>query len=564
MDFKTFQYKRPDIESLKLTMNTLMDKLRDASSLDEFKRYFLQINAVREDFLTACDLAKTRYNMNNADSFYCEEVEYINNIMPFYEGAVSKLYKILIECDYKKDIEATWGKQLINIAELTVKTFKQDIIEDLKEENRLSNDYSKLMASAKINYNNSELTLSQIAAYTSSFDREVRKDSSKAKYSFFQKNSEELDYLYDSLVNTRDKIAKKLGYKDYVELGYARMLRGSYRPSDVKKFRDQIVEYIVPLSVKLKERQRKRLCLDSLKYYDESLIFANGNPKPLGGEAFIKTTALEIFKEMSKETGEFFKFMEVSNLMDLGSRKNKRVGGYCTYFYKYKAPFIFTNFNGTAADVKVLTHEAGHAFQAYLSRDTEVLEYISPTLEACEIHSMSMEYFVWPWVDRFFGSKGDRYKFEHLSGSINNLCYMACVDEFQHIVYENPQMSPKERKEAWRQLEKKYMPMRDYKDNSFLNEGGYWQQQRHIYIYPFYYIDYALAQICALQFWKLSKDDNVKAWEKYTKLCKIGGSLSFAELVKTVGLKSPFEEDCINTVIKDIEQWLDSIADNEL
>jgi M3 family oligoendopeptidase len=564
MNFNEFSYNRVNIKEFQLSMKEMLAALKNSKDFSECRKHMLEINNLREIFLTNCDIAKTRYNMNTADSFYNEEVEYINNILPLYEELVSEYYKLLIDSPFIIEIEKEWGKQLIQIANLTIKTFSPEIIEDLKEENKLANEYSKLMASAKIIYNNEEYNLSGIGKFTSSQDRVTRKSASEAKYRFFTDYSEKLDALYDSLVKVRNTIAHKLGYKNYVELGYARMLRSSYNAEDVKNFRDQIAKYIVPLSVKLRERQKNRLQLESLKYYDEPIVFPQGNPKPIGNQAFIENTALDIFQQLSIETGEFFTMMQNSNLMDLEGRNNKRVGGYCTYFYKYKAPFIFTNFNGTAGDVKVLSHEAGHAFQAYLSRESEVLEYVSPTLEACEIHSMSMEYFIWPWVEKFFGDGGNRYKFEHLSGSINNLCYMACVDEFQHIIYDRPDMSPKERKTVWRALEMKYMPVRDYVDNSFLAEGGYWQQQRHIYIYPFYYIDYALAQICALQFWKAANENKEEAWNKYIKLCKAGGNQSFTDLIKHVNLKSPFEVDCVETVITDIQQWFEIIYEEEL
>lgn len=564
MNFNDFIYKRADIYQLQESIRSLITSMNNSSNFEEFKRLLIKINILREDFLTNCDIAKTRYNMNSSDSFYSEEVDFINNIMPLYEELISELYTIILNSPFKQEIENQWGSQLIRIAEQTVKTISPVIIEDLKKENMLANEYSKLMASAKIEYNGKELTLSQITNYITSFNREVRKSASKAKYSYFQRNSEKLDQLFNSLVLLRDKVAKDLGYENYIDLGYARLLRSTYNASDVKRFREQILEFIVPLSVKLRERQRQRLKLDVLKHYDESLVFTDGNPKPLGKEDFIRNISLEVFNKISKDTGEFFDLMNNANLMDLESRKNKRVGGYCTYFYKHKAPFIFTNFNGTAGDVKVLSHEVGHAFQAYLSRNSDILEYISPTLESCEIHSMSMEYFVWPWVDKYFGKDATRYKYEHLSSSINNLCYMACVDEFQHIVYEKPDISPKERKDIWRELEKKYMPNRVYDENNFLAEGGFWQQQRHIYIYPFYYIDYALAQVCALQFWKMSNRNPDYAWGKYIELCKAGGAYAFTDLIQIAGLKSPFEEGCVKDVIADIEQWFSSIAETDL
>ena len=263
-----------------------------------------------------------------------------------------------------------------------------------------------------------------------------------------------------------------------------------------------------------------------------------------------------MYEDLSKETGEFFKFMQENHLMDLVAKKGKAGGGYCTFIEDYKAPFIFSNFNGTSGDIDVLTHEAGHAFQVYSSRHFEIPEYYWPTYEACEIHSMSMEFFTWPWMDLFFKEDTDKYKFSHLSDALLFLPYGVSVDEFQHWVYENPEATPKERKLQWREIEKKYLPHKDYEGNDYLENGGFWQRQGHIYNSPFYYIDYTLAQICAFQFWKRSRENQEEAWADYVKLCKLGGSMSFTKLVEAANLISPFEDGCVESVVGEIETWL--------
>lgn len=250
--------------------------------------------------------------------------------------------------------------------------------------------------------------------------------------------------------------------------------------------------------------------------------------------------------------------------MDLVAKKGKQGGGYCTYISEYGAPFIFSNFNGTSGDIDVLTHEAGHAFQVYESRGFEVPEYGFPTYEACEIHSMSMEFFTWPWMDRFFEDEADKYRFDHLASGLIFIPYGVTVDEFQHFVYENPDATPAERKQAWREIERKYLPHRNYDDNTYLEQGGFWHKQGHIFSSPFYYIDYTLAQICAFQFWKKMHEDRSAAWADYLHLCRQGGSKSFVELVKVAGLISPFEDGCVTSVIGSINAWLDSVDDAAL
>jgi M3 family oligoendopeptidase len=355
-----------------------------------------------------------------------------------------------------------------------------------------------------------------------------------------------------------------LGYKNFVELGYARLTRTDYNAEMVANFRKQVEEYIVPVATRLKERQRKRIGVDELKYYDDRFSFKTGNPTPKGDPEWIINNGKKMYSELSPETEEFFNFMLDHELMDLVSKKGKASGGYCTFFTEYKAPFIFSNFNGTSGDIDVLTHEAGHAFQVYLSRDYQIPEYNWPTLEACEIHSMSMEFFTWPWMELFFKEDTDKYKFSHLSEGLLFIPYGVAVDEFQHFVYENPEATPTERKRAWREIEKKYLPHRNYEGNEYLENGGFWHQQGHIFNSPFYYIDYTLAQICAFQFWKKMHENREAAWSDYVHLCKQGGSKPFTELVKEAKLISPFEDGCVKSVIGVIEDWLNSVDDTKL
>ena len=362
----------------------------------------------------------------------------------------------------------------------------------------------------------------------------------------------------------RHRIATTLGYENYVQLGYDKLTRTDYGPKEVAKFREQVLEHIVPLNRSLIKRQTKRLGLDHLYYYDAALKFNSGNPKPAGDEAWMVEQAKHMYSELSPETDEFFTFMTDKKLLDLASRDGKRQGGYCTYMPNHRSPFIFANFNGTAHDVTVLTHEAGHAFQIFSSRDYEVSEYQWPTLEACEIHSMSMEYLTYPWMKNFFEEDHDKFTFSHSSEPITFIPYGVTVDEFQHWVYEHPEATPEERKTAWRTIEKKYLPDRDYADNEFLEKGGFWFRQGHIFRTPFYYIDYTLAMTCAAQFYVKSLDNREKAWSDYVKLCKAGGSMPFTELLKVADVKNPFEEGAVATVVEKVQELLDSIDDTKL
>lgn len=564
MKFKEYFYERPDIYETEKAFNLLIKKFEDASCFEEQDGAMVEINKLRSQVESMRAIASIRHTINTNDEYYEKEQDYFDEVTPIYEGVVSKYYNSLVNSKYRVELEAKWGKQLFRIAELTLKTFSPEIIEDLQRENKLSSEYTKLIASAKIDFEGEERNLSQMAPFLMSQERSMRIRANSAKYSFFKKNAVKLDGIYDELVKVRTKLAKKLGYDNFIELAYARMNRSDYNAKMVGSFREQVKELIVPVATKLKERQKRRLGLDTLKYYDESLKYKTGNAKPKGEPEWIVENGSKMYSQLSEETNEFFDFMVENELMDLVSKKGKAGGGYCTYISEYKSPFIFSNFNGTSGDIDVLTHEAGHAFQAYLSRGFKIPEYSNPTLEACEIHSMSMEFFTWPWMNLFFKEDTDKYKFTHLSEALLFIPYGVTVDEFQHFVYKNHEATPTERKKAWRDIEKKYLPHKDYADNDFLEDGGYWQQQGHIFEVPFYYIDYTLAQICAFQFWKRSMEDKEGAWKDYIKLCNAGGSMSFTELVKLAGLISPFEDSCVKSVIDTIENWLDTIDDTLL
>ncbi|WP_242142503.1 MULTISPECIES: M3 family oligoendopeptidase [unclassified Bacillus cereus group] len=564
MSFKDYEYKRPNIEEFQTNFTAALERFETAKTVEEQKEAIGFINRIRNDFGTMGTLCSIRHSIDTTDTFYKEEQDFFDEYDPVAQGYVTKYYKALLSSPFRAELEVYYGNQLFALAECDVKTYSDEVVKDLQIENKLSSQYTQLLASAKIPFQGEERTLSQLIPFMQGNERDTRKQASEAYYGFLAEHEEELDRIYDELVKVRTKIAKTLGFKNFVELGYARMYRTDYDAEMVASYRKQVLDYIVPVATELRNRQKTRIGVEKLAYYDENFEFATGNPTPKGDANWIINHGKTMYQELSKETDEFFHFMLDHDLLDLVAKKGKAGGGYCTYIENYKAPFIFSNFNGTSGDIDVLTHEAGHAFQVYESRKYEIPEYNWPTYEACEIHSMSMEFFTWPWMKLFFEEDTDKYYFSHLSSALLFLPYGVSVDEFQHYVYENPEASPAERKAAWRNIEKKYLPHRDYENNDYLERGGFWQRQGHIYNAPFYYIDYTLAQICALQFWKRARENRQEAWDDYVNLCQQGGSQSFLQLVETANLTSPFAEGCVQGVMKDIHAWLHAVEDTKL
>ncbi|XEC94854.1 M3 family oligoendopeptidase [Paenibacillus tarimensis] len=561
MKFSEYTYTRPDIPKIGERFNELLDAFNKADSFEQQDRMMADINKFRIEVQTECEIASVRHSIDTNDPFYKAEQDYIDEIKPMIQEHVTNYYRALVNSKFKPELERKWGSQIFRLAEMSLKTFSPEVIGELQQENKLITEYDQLIASAKILFDGEERTLSQLTPFELSADRAMRRRAAEAKSQFMAGHEDQLDRIYDDLVKVRTSIARKLGFNNFVELGYARMSRTDYNEGMVAGFRDQVLELIVPVASKLKERQRGRIGVERLNYYDEGFGFKSGNPAPKGDPDWIVRNGSKMYAELSPEMNEFYSFMLDNGLMDLLSKKGKQSGGYCTYFSHYGAPFIFANFNGTSGDIDVLTHEAGHAFQVYESRHYEVPEYHFPTYEACEIHSMSMEFFTWPWMKLFFQEDTDKYRFKHLADSLLFIPYGAAVDEFQHFVYEHPEASPGARKQAWRDIERKYLPHRNYEGNDYLERGGFWHRQGHIFHMPFYYIDYTLAQICAFQFWKRMNEDWQTAWDDYLHLCRQGGSRSFTELVNIAGLISPFEKGCVSSVIGEIENWLNNVDD---
>ena len=556
MKFKDMPYERVDFIKVETELKELTDAFEKAQSGEEQFAIHERFYALTDRVDTLMTIANIRFDVDTSDKFYTEEHEYYDEKGPVYSNLVLEYYKKLYNSPYRAYLETKIGPVAFKNMELAQKSMDEKLIPLMQEENSLTMEYDKLIASAKIEFDGKELNLSLMRPYLTSQDRNVRKAAWEKATAFFVKNGEKLDEIYDKLVKNRTAQAREMGYENYLELGYYRMRRNCYNKEDVEVFRRQVKEYLVPFAEKLHDRRRRRLELDKLMYYDENVYFKEGNPAPTGTPEEILASGQKMYRELSPETGEFFDFMQENELFDVLGRKTKRAGGYMTYLPLYHSPFVFANFNGTSGDVDVITHECGHAFQGYLSGKDPIREHSEITMETAEIHSMSMEFFAEKWTELFFGDRVQDYIDMHLEDSAAFIPYGCMVDEFQHIVYENPDMTPAERKAAWSKLEKEYKPHLDYGDNEYLAQGGYWQRQLHIYDSPLYYIDYCLAQTCALQY-KVKMDADFKAaWESYLKLCKLSASDFFTAMIKEVGLASPFEDGCLKNIVEKLEKYV--------
>lgn len=551
--FKDLEYKRVDFDEAVSVVRKLGEDIKAAKSGEQLKQLYEDYQRQSGIYNTTITLASIRNTIDMNDKFYEDEMNYYYEELPKFEQEEKKVIKLLMESPYFGELKEAFGDIFVKNKETEQKLSSEETVEDSIEESKLTQEYSKVAATCSVEFMGEECNFYGLLKHMESTDRQERKAAFEAWAKLYESISDKLDDIYTKLVVIRDRKAKKLGFDSYIDMAYAFMHRFDYDKKDVENFRKQVKEIIVPACVKLREKQRERLGVDKLRFYDESLIFPEGNATPIGDMKYMVEEARKMYHELSLETGEFFDFMVDYELFDLETRPGKHQGGYCTYLTQYKAPFIFSNFNGTSADVEVLTHEAGHAFAGYTAvRKQELLEFSETTSEVAEIHSMTMEHFTYPWMDRFFGDKTDKFIYAHLSQALLVMPYMMCVDEYQHKVFENPAMSAMDRRKVWKSLEEEYMPWRDYDGNEFLTGGGFWMQKQHIFMYPFYYIDYALAQTCAFQLYVRSKHDKEQAWKDYMALCEVGGSRGYLDILSLGHLNSPFEEGTVKMAVEEV------------
>ena len=556
--FSEIPYSRPDIEEVKKELKGLTEEFSAAGSYEAARDAFVRKDALARHIMSVSTVAQIRHSIDTRDKFYDDEVMFWNRAIPELQEYLDQWTKAMCGSKFRGELEAEFGSVVFLNAELELKCFDVSIIPLLQEENDLVMEYEKLLASAQIPFRGKVYTISQISPFKNDADDEIRLEAWKAEGGWYKDNQAKLDEFYDRLVAVRHEMSQKLGLSDGVELGYYRMTRNCYDRNDIDKFREAVRKHIVPVADGIRRKQAERLGMRyPLSFADNALMFRSGNPKPAGDADYIVDAARRFYDALSPETSEFFRAMLDGELMDLLSTEGKEGGGYCTSIHDYEVPFIFANFNGTQGDVEVVTHEAGHAFADWMNRTRVPVETVWPSMEGCEVHSMSMEFFAWKSVEDFFGKDAAKYLYSHLANSFMFIPYGTMVDHFQHSVFEHPEMTPAERHAEWKRLLGIYMPwLRLDGEIPFYSDGEGWQRQHHIYGMPFYYIDYCLAQTVALEFWEMTQNDYDDAWRHYMAYTKMGGSEVFTKLLEKAGLASPFEEETIREVCRKANEWL--------
>ena len=550
MTFNQYQYERVPLTPIDPEISNIPDRLLKAESKEEFLELLKQADAFKRKLATMYNICYIRHTINTQDEFYSAENDYYDQNMPAAEQFSTRLSQAVMDSRFQELALKELGETYFLNARLAQKAFSPEIAEDMAEENRLQSEYQKLIASARIQFDGQTVNLSRLTPFKESPDREVRQRAWEAESKFMEESGEKLDEIFDKLVKTRTRMAKKLGFNSFTEVAYCRLKRASYGRKETDAFCEQVRREIVPLATHLIKLQHDRNNIEDAMIWDRSLSFKEGNPRPQGTPEEIFEKGRKMYSELSPVTAEFIEFMLANGLFDVLSRDGKASGGYCTSIPDFQAPFVFANFNGTAGDVEVLTHECGHALNSYISlRKVKYIEQEEPSYDIAEIHSMGMEFMTYPFMGLFFGDKKDKFIYQHLASVIIFLPYGCMVDRFQHIVYDNPELTPQERHKEWLKLEAAYRPDIDYGNISYFAKGGWWQRQLHIYMHPFYYIDYCLAQSAAFMLYNIMRENYEAGWEKYIALVNKGAELTYTQLLAEMGLDSPFEEGALRRIV---------------
>lgn len=549
------QYVRPDKDQVLAELANFKQRFESAKTVDEFYAVHDEYKAYDEQMGTNIRIAFIRFTQDTRSEFYAAEQDYLDEISPEISVASAEIAKCYLTSPFRAELEKRFPKILFTNLQMAVDVNDPRIVSERIEENKLTTAYTKLLSSIVIDFNGEKLPLSGISKYFSDDDRELRKAAYMKFGQAIEDNKEQLDELYDKLVKVRTEMGKKLGYDNFSPLGYLQMQRNCYTKEDIAKFRANVLKYLVPLATKIREKVGKDLGIDKQYIYDNA-VFTKVEPKPIGTPDELFAKASTMYNQMSPETGKLFDTMVESECFDVMSREGKWGGGYCEGLPAYKLPFILANWNGSAGDIDVLTHEFGHALEFYKSFFIESEFLSSISMETAEVHSMSMEFLAYPWIDLFFGDKTEEYKFTHIGGAVTFIPYGTIVDYFQQTCYDNPDMTPAERNAFYNKIEKQFLPHMTTEGVPAIQDGRRWQRQAHIYESPFYYIDYCLAQFTALQFLALSQENYAETFANYNKFLDFGGTKTFVELLDACGLKSPFEEESFKLVVASCEKIL--------
>lgn len=486
--------------------------------------------------------------------------------MAFVENVQPKLseYSDILN---RRLVEHKAVQELPERFDILVKGLKTDI-EIFREENiplntqatKLVTEYNEICGAQMVEFDDEQKTFAQMAIYLENTERSIREAAWKAVSERRFEDNERISEIYDELIQIRHQIATNAGYEGFQQYMFASMHRYDYTIEDCLEFHDSIESVCQPLRLRTDEEREKELGLGSLRPWDMG-VDVKGRPplQPFNEVQEMVDGCSRIFHTMSEELGNYFDQLDTNDCLDLDSRKGKAPGGYQYYLQKSRMPFIFMNAAGTQRNVETMIHEAGHAFHSFYSGHLDLIHERDSPIEFAEVASMSMELLTHPHWEEFYDAKNaDRARRKHLEDIISFMPWMATIDAFQYWVYANPNHSREERAERWLELAERFGPKVDMSGFEEIHKVS-WQRQGHLFGVPFYYVEYGIAQLGALQMWKYHRRDTEDALTRYKAGLSLGYTRGLTELFEASGLELSFSESYVGSLIGEIDDALAEI-----
>ncbi len=550
--FNDITYKRIDFNKTEVTLDNLINTLKSSSNFNEFLNTFKKIIDIQNEIEEMYDYADIRNMRDSSDEFFNEEINYWNEFKPRFDSLFIPFYDAILNSQYIEELKKIVPDNFFLTIEYQKRITSQSITDLISKEQRLKQEYKHLL-NEKVNFRGESINLSKLVGLLSSSDRSTRKYAGEVYNDYFYERKSKFDEIFISLIEVRKNISTSLGFDSYMDFSLYKLRRFGYDYKDIRSFRDNIRKYINPILNHLRELQKSSLGLDEIEYYDT--IFFKNAPKPLYEGVRLIEAFGNIFKNLDRDLYEFFTEMVEKNYIDFIARDNKVSFSITNYLCKTGIPVITSSYKNTYYDVTSTAHELGHAYQKYNASIMDkkyivpsLLKY--PTMEIAEMFSYAFVIIMLPHVDTLFkGNDYNKYCFQAIYDLVSILSYICLVDEFQEIIYTSAETSESFIHDTWLMLSKKYALEYQNKGNENLESGCYFFRQNHIFLDPFYYIDYAISTIGALSIASSCEND----LSVFKRAAEVASYYSIKELSNKFNFPEPFKEGSIKSLAKKLE-----------
>ncbi|MGN0482112.1 MAG: M3 family oligoendopeptidase [Lachnospiraceae bacterium] len=554
--FSQLAYTPSDYEKINQKLESLTKKITEAKRVEDVIAGIEESETLMDQVSYSYNLAFIRSSLDCTDEFYQDAIQKEGAGISMLQTA--PFHKALLDSPFLPELEKRYGTEFRPVLEQNFQT-KVGGHELMAKEQVLVSQYQQKKASLQVKFRGKQYSEGEMFVFFDDPNRQTRLDARKALAQAVLEQKETFAPMLTELISLRDQIAKENGFENYLEYANASYSRRGYGEAEMTAFCQQVKEELVPLLSELREEQRKRLGVEKLMSYDEHIYFADGNAAPAGDAAFLTEQSKKMYDALSPELGTFFKAMVESESLDVAPSVHKVAGmGFCTDVSREYLPYVFGNCNGTDTDVEVFTHEIGHAWQGYLTKkqvDLDLLQQMP--LDAVEIPSKTMELFTYPYAENFFGKDAAKFRQGHFIGALREIASYCSIHEFNTWIYTHVGASFEELTEKQIEIEKLYHPELDYGEmEPYVLQGCDLMRSMAVYMFPRYVISYALSEMCAMDLFRQMKEDPAAAWAAYGKLCSVGGSLSYPDILAGAGLEPAYAKNRVGKVVTFAREYI--------